>query len=153
MPSLGQLGDKRGDTGVRPWRHGRFAGTNFGRTRSDHDLVQRGWPAAAVARDDAALLRLGDSAQAVGHNRASAESRSRPQPEIVGLTAAASLLAAVQLTAAVMALTVKGPTADAAGSGTLVASLAADAATLCLAAILTAHWWASDALPSNTEPA
>ena len=75
------------------------------------------------------------------------------QPEIVGLTAAASLLAAVQLIAAVMALTVKGPTADAAGSGTLVASLAADAATLCLAAILTAHWWASDALPSNTEPA
>ena len=59
----------------------------------------------------------------------------------------------MQLIAAVMALTVKGPTADAAGSGTLVASLAADAATLCLAAILTAHWWASDALPSNTEPA
>jgi len=75
------------------------------------------------------------------------------QPEIVGLTATASLLAVVQLMAALLALTVKGPTADAAGSGTLVASLSADAATLCLAAILTAHWWASDARPSNTEPA
>jgi hypothetical protein len=72
------------------------------------------------------------------------------QPEIVGLTAAASLLALVQLMAAFLGLTVSGPLTEIVSSGSLAANLAANAATLCLAVILIAQWWASAGLPSNT---
>ena len=73
------------------------------------------------------------------------------QPEIVGVTAAASLLALVQMVAAFLALTVTGPMAYRDISGSLVADLAANCATLCLAALLTAQWWASTGQPSGTE--
>lgn len=74
------------------------------------------------------------------------------QPEIVGVTAAASLLALVQLMAAMLSLTVTSPLTDAFGFGSLAPNLAANAATLCLAAIITAHWWASGLLPSGVLP-
>lgn len=73
------------------------------------------------------------------------------QPEIVGVTAAASLLALVQLMAAMLSLTVTSPLTDAFGFGSLAPNLAANAATLCLAVILIAQWWASAGLPSNTS--
>jgi hypothetical protein len=75
------------------------------------------------------------------------------QPEIVGVTAAASLLALLHLMSALLGLTVTGPLADVGVLGSLVTGLAADIATLCLAAVLTTHWWASDALSASTEPA
>ena len=74
------------------------------------------------------------------------------QPELVGVTAAASLLALVQLIAALLGLTVTGPLADVGALGTLATDLAADIATLCLAAIIAAHWWASGVLPSGVLP-
>jgi hypothetical protein len=75
------------------------------------------------------------------------------QPEIVGLTAAASLLALVQLMAALLSLTVSGPLTEIVSPGTLGANLAANAATLCLAVILIAQWWASAGLPSKNTAA
>jgi hypothetical protein len=45
---------------------------------------------------------------------------------------------------------VTGPYADLGVIGPLVTGVVTDVATLCLAAILTAHWWASAGLRSST---
>jgi hypothetical protein len=80
------------------------------------------------------------------------------QPEIIGVAAAASLLALLHLISAVFGMTATGLYADLGVMGALVTGVATDIATLCLAAILTTHWWASaglrsstTSLPSNTD--
>ena len=72
------------------------------------------------------------------------------QPEIIGVAAAASLLAVLHLTSSVLGMTVTEPLADLGVIGPLVTGVATDIATLCLAAILTAHWWASAGRSSTT---
>lgn len=71
------------------------------------------------------------------------------QPEIVGVTAGASLLALLHLISSVLGMTVTSQVADFGGLGALATGLAADIATLCLAAILTTHWWTSAGLPGR----
>jgi hypothetical protein len=72
------------------------------------------------------------------------------QPEIIGVAAAASLLAVLHLISSALGMKVTGPYADLGVIGPLVTGVATDIATLCLAAILTAHWWASAGLRSST---
>jgi hypothetical protein len=72
------------------------------------------------------------------------------QPEIIGVAAAGSLLAFLHLMSAVLGMTATGLYADLGVMGALVTGVVTDIATLCLAAILTAHWWASAGLRSTT---
>jgi hypothetical protein len=72
------------------------------------------------------------------------------QPEIIGVAAAGSLLALLHLVSSVLGMTAFGFQPGMGVMGALVTGVASDMATLCLAAILTAHWWASAGLRSST---
>jgi hypothetical protein len=72
------------------------------------------------------------------------------QPEIIGVAAAASLLALLHLISAVFGMTATGLYADPGVMGALVTGVTTDIATLCLAAILTSHWWVFAGQRSST---